>query len=110
LDQARRQVKAKGYWMSAGYIYQTKRTSRVKLVFWNGADVGLLKKPIENAEAQWRAVDEEDIQLSTAQLSALFEDLDWRRIRRLVVGSRSERRAKGQNGPSQPRSRNNGLR
>jgi len=82
--------------MSAGYAFQTKRTNRVKLVFWEGSDVGLLKKPIESAESQWRIADEEDIQLAPAQLAALFEDLDWRRTRKVAVGSgvRGERRAR----------------
>jgi transposase len=71
--------------MSA-FAYQTKRTNRVKLVFWEGSGVGLLMKPVAGIETPW-TVGDDDIRLEPAQLSALFNDVDWRRTRKLAIGA-----------------------
>jgi transposase len=72
--------------MGATFAYQTKRRNRVKLVFWEGSDVCLLAKPLAGAETLWTVADE-DIRLAPAQLSALFNGVDWRRSRKLMIGA-----------------------
>jgi transposase len=73
--------------MGATYAYQTKRTNRVKLVFWEGSGVCLLPKPLAGVETPWIVADE-DIRLAPAQLSALFSGIDWgRRQQRIAMSS-----------------------
>ncbi|MDX8535893.1 IS66 family insertion sequence element accessory protein TnpB [Mesorhizobium sp. VK25A] len=47
----------------AVYVFRAKRTDRIKLIFWDGTGVCLYAK-----------------RLTAAQLSALLEGLDWRRV------------------------------
>ncbi|GEM_PF-4919273 len=86
--------------MNAGRLFPTKRTNRMKLVFWEGSDVSLLAKPLENGELDWRKIENDDIQLAPAQLSALFEGLDWSRTRRLAVGEPARPRGSRSRAPS----------
>ena len=90
--------------MSAGYVFRTQRTNRMKVTFWEGSGVCLLNKPVENAESQWPSDAKDDIRLAPAQLSALFEGLDWARARRLALGEARQggRRARGQNRQALP--------
>ena len=54
----------------AVYVFRAKRPDRVKLVFWDGTGVCLFAKRLEDRV----------LRLSAAQLSALLEGLDWRRV------------------------------
>ena len=62
------------------YVFRAKRTDRVKLVFWDGTGVVLVAKRLEDGEFRWPKVQDGVIHLSAAQLSALLEGLDWRRV------------------------------
>jgi transposase len=54
----------------AVYVFRAKRTDRIKLIFWDGTGVCLMAKRLEDGA----------LHLSAAQLSALLEGLDWRRV------------------------------
>ena len=63
------------------YVFRAKRTDRIKLVFWDGTGVCLVTKRLEDGEFRWPKIADGVIRLSMAQLSALLEGLDWRRVR-----------------------------
>jgi transposase len=63
------------------YVFRAKRADRLKLVFWDGTGVCLLTKRIEDGDFRWPKIADGVMRLSAAQLSALLEGLDWRRVR-----------------------------
>ena len=64
----------------AVYVFRAKRADRVKLVFWDGTGQCLYAKRLEDGAFRWPAIEDGVIRLSAAQLSALLEGLDWRRV------------------------------
>jgi transposase len=65
----------------AVYVFRAKRADRVKLLFWDGTGVCLFAKRLEEGAFRWPQIDNGVMRLSAAQLSALIEGLDWRRVR-----------------------------
>jgi transposase len=64
----------------AVYVFRAKRADRVKLVYWDGTGVCLYAKRLEDGEFRWPKVQDGIMRLTAAQLSALLEGLDWRRV------------------------------
>ena len=62
------------------YVFRAKRADRVKLIFWDGSGVVLVSKRLENGKFRWPAIHDGVMRLSAAQLQALLEGLDWRRV------------------------------
>ena len=62
------------------YVFRAKRADRVKLVYWDGTGVCLFAKRLEDGKFRWPNLQDGVIRLSAAQLSALLEGLDWRRV------------------------------
>lgn len=62
------------------YVFRARRADRVKLIFWDGSGMCLFAKRLEDGKFQWPAIRDGVIRLSAAQLSALLEGLDWRRV------------------------------
>jgi transposase len=62
------------------YVFRARRADRVKLVFWDGTGVCLFAKRLEDGRFRWPAIEDGVIRLTAAQLSALLEVLDWRRV------------------------------
>ena len=62
------------------YVFRSKRADRVKLVFWDGTGVVLVAKRLEDGKFQWPSITDGVVRLTAAQLQALFEGLDWRRV------------------------------
>jgi transposase len=62
------------------YVFRARRADRVKLVFWDGTGVCLFAKRLEDGRFHWPAIEDGVIRLTAAQLSALLEGLDWRRV------------------------------
>jgi transposase len=65
------------------YVFRAKRADRVKLVFWDGTGVCLFAKRLEEGQFRWPKVQDGVVRLSAAELSALLEGLDWRRVHAL---------------------------
>ena len=61
-------------------MFRAKRTDRIKLIFWDGTGVCLYAKRLEDGEFRWPKVQDGIMRLTAAQLSALLEGLDWRRV------------------------------
>jgi transposase len=53
---------------------------RVKMLVYDGTGVVLIWKRLEGARFKWPAMSDGVMRLSGAQLAALFEGLDWRRV------------------------------
>lgn len=62
------------------YVFRAKRADRIKLIFWDGTGVCLMAKRLEDGEFRWPKIQDGALHLSAAQLSALLEGLDWRRV------------------------------
>ena len=62
------------------YVFRAKRADRVKLVYWDGTGVCLFAKRLEEGAFRWPNIQAGVMRLSAAQLSALLEGLDWRRV------------------------------
>lgn len=62
------------------YVFRVRRADRVKLIYWDGTGVCLFAKRLEDGRFRWPNIEDGVIRLSAAQLSALVEGLDWRRV------------------------------
>jgi transposase len=62
------------------YVFRSKRADRVKLIFWDGSGMVLVAKRLEQGDFRWPRVQDGMMRLSAAQLQALLEGLDWRRV------------------------------
>ena len=64
----------------AVYVFRAKRADRVKLIFWDGTGVCLFAKRLEDGKFRWPSMQDAVMRLSAAELSALLEGLDWKRV------------------------------
>lgn len=64
----------------AVYVFRARRADRVKLVYFDGTGVCLLSKRLEDGKFSWPAISDGVVRLTAAQLQALMEGLDWRRV------------------------------
>jgi transposase len=64
----------------AVYVFRAKRADRVKLIYWDGTALCLYAKRLEDGIFRWPNVQDGVIRLTAAQLSALLEGLDWKRV------------------------------
>ena len=62
------------------FVFRSKRADRVKLLIYDGTGLVLVWKRLEGSKFKWPAISDGLMRLSTAQLAALFEGLDWRRV------------------------------
>jgi transposase len=75
-----RETMAADPFSGAVYVFRAKRADRIKLIFWDGTGVCLMAKRLEDGEFRWPKVQDGVLRLTAAQLSALLEGLDWRRV------------------------------
>lgn len=64
----------------AVYVFRARRADRIKLVYFDGTGVCLFSKRLEDGKFQWPAIADDVVRLTAAQLQALLEGLDWRRV------------------------------
>jgi transposase len=67
------------------YVFRAKRADRVKLLVWDGTGLVLVAKRLEQGTFRWPAISEGVMRLTSSQLSALLEGLDWTRVRPVRV-------------------------
>jgi len=65
----------------AAFVFRSKRADRIKLLVWDGNGMVLIHKRLEGGRFVWPQVRDGVMRMSPAQLSALFEGLDWRLVR-----------------------------
>ena len=61
-------------------VFRAKRADQVKILLWDGSGMVLVAKRLEQGKFVWPTVADGVMRLSSAQLAALFEGLDWRRV------------------------------
>lgn len=65
----------------AAFIFRAKRCERVKILIWDGSGLILIYKRLEDGKFRWPKIEDGVMRLSPVQASALFDGLDWTRIR-----------------------------
>jgi transposase len=58
------------------YVFRSKRTDRVKLLWWDGTGICLLAKRLEDRQFRWPVIADGMMRLTPAQLSTLLEGLE----------------------------------
>jgi transposase len=67
-------------------VFRAKRPDRVKLVWWDSTGLVMVWKRLEQAAFKWPPVTDGVMRLSSGQLAALLEGLDWTRVHAPRVG------------------------
>lgn len=67
------------------YVFRAKRADRVKLLLWDGTGLMLVSKRLEQGGFRWPAISDGVMRLTSSQLSALLEGMDWTRVRAVRV-------------------------
>ena len=65
----------------AVFVFRSKRADRIKLLVWDQTGMVLVHKRLEGGKFVWPQMRDGVMRLSSAQLAALFEGLDWRLVR-----------------------------
>ena len=66
------------------FIFRGRRSDRVKII-WHDADgLCLFYKRLDRSKFVWTHASDGAVLLTPAQLSALLEGIDWRRVHRAV--------------------------
>ncbi|RVK86187.1 hypothetical protein CN150_34560 [Sinorhizobium meliloti] len=68
-----------------GMHYETHCADRVKIVWWDGSGVCLYAKRLEKSQFCWPRIGHNRVQLNHAQLLALIDGMDWKRVRSVPV-------------------------
>ena len=63
----------------AMFAFRGKRGDRLKLLLWDGQEFGLYDKVLERGRCPWRTTQDGAVRLTSAQLSMLWDGIDWRR-------------------------------
>jgi transposase len=63
------------------YVFRSKRTDRVKIVWWDGTGLCLFAKRLDEHGFHWPRIESGVIRLSAAQLLALVDGMDWTRVK-----------------------------
>jgi len=66
-------------------VFRAKRADRLKLLVWDGTGLVLVSKRLEDGKFRWPRIADGVMRLTPAQFSALFEGLDWARVRGVRV-------------------------
>jgi transposase len=61
-------------------IFRSKRTDRLKLIFWDGSGLCMVTKRLEARGFIWPPVQDGAVTLSVPQLRMLFSGMDWTQI------------------------------
>ena len=61
-------------------VFRSRRADRVKLIAWDGTGLVMVWKALDEGMFKWPAVIDGVMKLSTAQLVALLDGLDWTRV------------------------------
>jgi transposase len=62
------------------FVFRSKRTDRVKILVWDGSGPVLFWKRLEQGAFRWPPVTDGVMRLTSAQLAALVDGMDWSRL------------------------------
>lgn len=60
------------------FVFRGRRGDRVKVLWWEGDGLCLFAKRLERGKFIWPRAENGKVALTPAQLSMLFEGIDWR--------------------------------
>jgi len=63
------------------FVFRSKRADRLKLLYWDGTGLVMAYKRLEDHVFTWPAIRDGVMKLNHAQFEALFDGLDWRKVR-----------------------------
>ena len=66
------------------FIFRGRRSDRVKIIWHDTDGLCLFYKRLDRGKFTWTHASDGAVLLTPAQLSALLEGIDWRRVRRNV--------------------------
>jgi transposase len=72
------------------FIFRGRRGDRVKIIWHDSDGLCLFYKRLDRGKFTWTQAADGAVLLTPAQLSALLEGIDWRRVRRSVSGDDPE--------------------
>jgi transposase len=61
------------------FVFRGRKGDRVKLLYWDGQGFCLYYKVLERGHFPWPRANSGAVHLTSAQLSMLWEGIDWRR-------------------------------
>ena len=67
------------------YVFRARRADRVKPLLWDGTGLVLVAKRLEESSFRWPRISDGVMRLTSSQLSALLEGLDWTRVHAVRV-------------------------
>ena len=67
------------------YVFRSKRADRIRILWWDGSGVCLYAKRLEKSSFCWPRIGPTRVHLNHAQLLALVDGLDWKRVRSMTV-------------------------
>lgn len=62
------------------FVFKNRRSNRLKLLLWDGTGFVLVYKRLDQGTFYWPPVSAGKIRVSQAELSLIFDGIDWRRI------------------------------
>jgi transposase len=62
------------------FVFRAKRADRIKIVAWGGSGLVLFWKRLEQGAFRWPPVSDGVMRLTSAQLAALVDVMDWSRL------------------------------
>ena len=62
------------------FVFRAKRADRVKMIVWDGCGLVLMWKRLEQGAFRWPPVSDGVMRLTTSQLAALLDGMDWSRL------------------------------
>ena len=62
------------------FVFRSKRADRVKIVAWDGYGLVLFWKRLEQGTFRWPPITDGVMRLTSAQLAALVDGMDWSRL------------------------------
>ncbi len=62
------------------FVFRGRKGDRIKVLWWDGTGLCLMIKKLEAGVFSWPALHDGVMRLTAAQLGALLEGLDWRRV------------------------------
>jgi transposase len=64
----------------AAWVFRARRANRIKILVWDGSGLVLVSKVLQSGNFHWPRPGDGVMRLSAAQMSALFEGLQWTRM------------------------------
>lgn len=62
------------------FVFRSKRADRIKIVAWDGSGLVLIWKRLEQGSFRWPPITDGVMKLTSAQLTALVDGMDWSRL------------------------------